>query len=376
MKASLIMIFGWVVVGLLSASAEESSAPKWIPENTRLVVFSMAMFEGETPGNTSFSTWDRLDDPLVKLLIKRGVREDQILYLKDGESTKETITESFPLFLDESTEEETLICYFSSHGGYNPETGEHTFYTFNGPIPINWLINKIESHFHGSQAILFSDCCYSGGFVDLIESRTKSHISFGALSTTGSCNLAYSGWRFNDLLIRAWSGDVAMDTDSSKSVSFSELCAFAESYMAFVAEGKPLYATTGSFDDELVLSRTDRPAKEGIGNLVEAKNGDQWDKAEVVDVEMDENDEPSKMRVHFTDKSLYTKRIWVPVSQVREYEYPTYKVGAKVQIQNAAEEWLPGRVIDVFQNMHECSYDGKSELYNEWMSPARIRRRK
>jgi len=372
MNARFLMILGLLACGLLNAAAKE---PHWIPENTRLVVFSMAMFEGETPGNTSFTTWDRLDDPLVKLLIKRGVREDQILYLKDGEATKATITESFPLFLDESTGEETLICYFSSHGGYNPKTGEHTFYTFNGPIPIEWLINKIETHFHGSQAMLFSDCCYSGGFVDMIESRTDSHISFGALSTTGACNLAYSGWRFNDLLIRAWSGDVAMDADASHSVSFSELCTFAESYMAFVAEGKPLYATTGTFNDELVLSKTDRPAKEGIGNLVEAKNGDQWDKAEVVDVEANENDEPSKMRVHFTDKRLYSKRAWVPVSQVREYKYPTYRVGAKVEIQNADEEWLPGRVIDAFQNMHECSYDGKSERYNEWMSPERIRKR-
>jgi hypothetical protein len=146
--------------------------------------------------------------------------------------------------------------------------------------------------------------------------------------------------------------------------------------MAFVAEGKPLYASTGRFDGELILSKTDRPAKEGIGALVEAREGKSWFKAEVIDVKLDKNDEPVQMRVHFTDKDRYSKRAWVTLDDLREYEYRTYEVGTEVEIRSADGQWLPGKVIDAFEHMHECSYDGKTFFYNEWMSPSRIRARR
>lgn len=361
---------------LCLAADKPKRAPKWSPENTRIVVISLARFAGEKDGATSFSIPDRLDDPLVELFKERGVPEEQILYLKDDEATKEAITEQFPAFLAESTEDETLIFYYSSHGGYDPKTGAHTFVAFDGSMSIGWFVGKIEAKFEGTQAMLFSDCCFSGGLVQLAEARTETDISFGALSTTGSCNLGYSGWRFTDLLMRAWFGDVAMDFDETGTVSFAELCVFAERYMAFVAEGKPLYASTGSFNGELVLSKTDRPAKDGIGLLVEAREGKSWFKAEIIDVKFDKNDDPVQFCVHFTDKSRYSKRAWVSTEDIREYEYATYKVGTKVEIRNAAGEWLPGKVIDAFEHMHECSYDGKTALYNEWMSPSRIRPRR
>ncbi len=370
-KLIVVMVF---VLALGGVWADGSDASEWSPEKTRLVVISLARFAGEKDGATSFSIPDRLDDPLVALFIERGVPEDQILYLKDEEATKEAVMEKFPAFLNESTPDETLIFYYSSHGGYDPETGAHTFSTYDGKIPIGWFVGNIEGRFEGTEAMLFSDCCFSGGLVELAKVRTETPIGFGALSTTGSANLGYSGWRFTDVLMRAWSGDVAMDFDESGAVSFAELCVFAERYMAFVAEGKPLYASTGDFDGELVLSKTDRPAKEGIGGLIEAREGDKWYKAEIVDVKL-RGDETSQVRVHFTDKNRYAKRAWVTLDDIREYEYPTYEKGEEVEIRNADGKWLPGTVIDVFENMHECSYEGKSVLYNEWMSPARIRPR-
>ncbi|GAB4181583.1 MAG: hypothetical protein Fur0032_22760 [Terrimicrobiaceae bacterium] len=340
------------------------------------MVISLARFAGEKDGATSFSIPDQLDDPLVELFIERGVPEDQILYLKDEEATKEAITKKFPAFLGESSPGETLIFYFSSHGGYDPETGAHNYSAYDGKITIGWLVGNIEAWFEGSRAMLFSDSCYSGGLVELAEVRTETPFAFGALSTTGSANLGFSGWCFTDLLMRAWSGDVAMDLDETGSISFDELCVFAERYMAFVAEGKPLYVKTGEFEGDLVLSETDRPAKEGIGALIEARDEGKWYKAEIIEVKFDGDDEPSQVRVHFTDKSRYSRRAWVGMDDIREFEYPTYKVGTEVEIRNADGQWLPGQVIDNFEYMHECSYDGKTALYNEWMSPSRNRLRK
>lgn len=347
---------------------------RWDAEATRLVVISLAAFEGEKEGETSFSTSDRLDDPLVELFRERGVPEENILYLKDGEATTERVKSEFRSFLRRSQEGETLIFYYSSHGGYDPDKGEHTFTTFDGSIPLGWTVGTIEGAFKGSKALLFSDCCYSGGLVELIASRPPSPIAFGALSTTGSHNVGYSGWRFTDVLIRAWRGDAAFDKDQSNTIDFDELCRFAERYMAFVAEGKPLYAITSSFDSKLVLSSAERPWKKYLGGLIEVKESEKWYKAEVIDVERNEEDRISRIQVHFTDKNRYQKKSWVTPDEIRDYEYPTYHVGAEVEIRDRSGKWSPGKVLAVFDSMHECRFEGKSSAYDEWMSPGRIRK--
>jgi hypothetical protein len=353
---------------------EQTGPPVWNAERTRLVVISLAGFQGEKKGHTSFSTSDRLDDPLVALFRGRGVPDKNILYLKDNEATTARVKDQFLAFLLKSTADENLIFYYSSHGGYNPETGAHTYTTFDGSIPIGWFFGTIEGAFRGSRAMLFSDCCYSGGMVELTGVRPVKRTAFGALSTTGSHNVGYSGWRFTDVLIRAWGGDVAMDADDSGTIDFGELCRFARRYMAFVAEGKPLSTTTGSFETDLVLSETDHPTKEGIGSLIEAQDDGKWFKAEVVDLETNNEGDTERVRVHFTDKNRYAKYLWLRKDQTREYAYPRYKVGADVEIRNSNGEWVPGRVLDSFAAMHECHYEGKSASYDEWMSPGRIRK--
>ena len=114
MKSILFILLSLCSSMCLSAD-KLRPAPRWSPENTRLVVISLARFAGEKDGATSFSIPDRLDDPLMELFKDRGVPEEQILYLKDDEATKAAITMQFPAFLAESTEDETLIFYYSSH---------------------------------------------------------------------------------------------------------------------------------------------------------------------------------------------------------------------------------------------------------------------
>ncbi|MBL9114313.1 MAG: caspase family protein [Verrucomicrobiaceae bacterium] len=349
---------------------QSASAVDWSPAKTRVIVISLAAFAGETPGNTSFSTSDRLDDPLVGQFLSLGVPLDNMLYLKDSRATKNTITKVVPYFLGLSQEDEMLIFYYSSHGGYDPKTGTHTYSAFDGSISIDWFVKSIESKFKGKQVMLFSDCCFSGGMVDLAKSRGESgtiDISYGALSTTGSCNVGYSGWRFTDLLRRAWSGDVAMDFDEDRSISFQELCIFAEYYMAFVAEGKPLHVTTGSFPWDLALSKVRRPANKNIGKRLLARDGNSWYKAEIVDTKGDQ------IRVHFTDKSRYAKYSWMTWDDVKALEYAIYKPGTRVLIKNGEGRWVPGTVLERFQNMHECRYDGRNSRYDEWISPSRIK---
>ena len=84
---SLAVCFG--ASGLVHAAQRPTA---WRAAHTRVVVVSLAGFQGEKKGHTSFSTSDRLDDPLVGLLLQRGVPETHVLYLKDDDATTAAVT--------------------------------------------------------------------------------------------------------------------------------------------------------------------------------------------------------------------------------------------------------------------------------------------
>ena len=94
---------------------------------------------------------------------------------------------------------------------------------------------------------MFADCCYSGGIVELAQQR-KTSIAYACLSSTYSHNVGFSGWRFLDCLLRGFSGAPVVDLDGDGHIELDELANFSEKHMAFVAEGKPMFATTNGFD--------------------------------------------------------------------------------------------------------------------------------
>jgi hypothetical protein len=103
----------------------------------------------------------------VRLLKTRGIPEDQIVFLKDEQATKQNIEGKFNEFLRKSSSEEFLIFYFGSHGKYDPVTGAFKFVTFDEKLPFEWAFDSIERYFKGSQVLMFADCCYSGGIVEI-----------------------------------------------------------------------------------------------------------------------------------------------------------------------------------------------------------------
>jgi hypothetical protein len=134
---------------LLSADENTPSAGEsvsWSPETTRAFHTCLARFEGEEIGKTSFTLDDRLDNEMLALFRSRGVAEDRSELIQDEQATRAVVQERFVASLSQSTEGETLLFYYGSHGGHDAKTGKHNFSAFDETIDVEWFFDAIEKH--------------------------------------------------------------------------------------------------------------------------------------------------------------------------------------------------------------------------------------
>jgi len=214
--------------------------------------------------------------------------------------------------------------------------------------------------------VMFADCCYSGGIVELAPKR-RTAIAYACLSSTYSHNVGRSGWRFMESVMRGFGGSPVVDLNGDGRINLDELARFAEKHMAFVAEGKPMFITTNGFNPRLVLAdATGKKKDPQIGQYVEALYKGKWKKAEITDVR------PGGLRVHHTERNS-TYNDWVTLDQVRPYTFQQFRRGSKVEARGSNGKWLPATVVESWESLQLCLFDSYSTAYDEWIGPGNIR---
>lgn len=355
------MLFAIVFTSDARCAGSESV---WQPAKTRVFLVVLAEFQGGRLH--SFAQDERLDDRLVELFKERGVPADQILLLKDQQATTQAVQSEFTNFLHQSNPGETLFFLFSSHGGYDPKSDKYSFYTYDSKLPFTWAFDAIENQFKGSHVILSADCCFSGGIADVAVKR-KTPISYACLSSTYDHQTAWSGWRFIQCLNRGLAGDAVVDLNGDREITLEELASYTARYMAFAAEGKPLFKTTGTFDSKMRLSNSRAQKHPRVGELLEAKSGYGWARAEVLE------SQPNSIKVHYTKDTKTSNDGWVSPKALRPYQFETFPVGVAVDVQDSSGEWRPAKVLQHWESLHWCRYDSPTFVPDEWFGPSRIR---
>ena len=340
----------------------------WNPKRTRAFIVSIAKFVGKK--KPDFSIEDRLDPAFVATLQKLSVPPAQITHVQDQAATAANLREKFSQCLHASQPGEQLIFYFGSHGDYTAKQDEFWLSAYDEYLPAAWVFETIETEFKGSEVMLFPDCCYSGGMVELLAQRSQSPIAFAALSSTHAHNIAWNGWSFIDCLIRSITGDARMDLGADGHIDWDDLCRFTERHMAFLADGKPSFATRNGFNPHLRLSDVTAPLNDPqIGQYVQVLWENAWYNAEILAARAE------KYRVRYVDADSSSDE-WVTAKKMRGVTFERFWTGAPVEIQSSADDaWYPGRVIESWESLHFCRYDDYGPEYDEWFGPGRIRRK-
>ena len=161
-----------------------------------------------------------------------------------------------------------------------------------------------------------------------------------------------------------------MDVGRDGHIDWDDLCRFTERHMAFLADGKPIYATSNGFNPQMRLSDVSEPLKNAeIGQYVQVLWENEWYNAEILDTSGE------KYKIRYVDSDSSSDE-WVPGKKVRGVTFERFWSGAAVEIQSSADdEWYTGRVLESWESLHFCHYDDYGPEYDEWFGPSRIRRK-
>lgn len=309
----VLLLLCSLVFGLLPLFSATAAELEWQPRNTRVfIVGTLEWADSET--FASFPKINRRDAQLARFFREKGVPASQIVYLSDAQATKARVTSAFNRLLSSADEDDLLFFYYTGHG-YESEDGRTTYLaTYDaGDDEPGWstdaIVRTIVRKFAGSRVVIAVDCCHSGAFVRRVKSLTEGP-SFACLASSTAKEESTENWTFTEMLLAALRGKSYTDLDSDGSVTLAELARGIKEDMQFAEDQVSTSVFTGDFTGSSVIATAEEKRHPAIGRRVEVKDGGEWFKGRVIDVQ------GGKYRVRYYGYEVSDDE-WVAPSQVR-----------------------------------------------------------
>lgn len=361
-----------IVIALLLASP--LAAEEWQPKKTWIFAVGILEYEAEISG---WPEEGRVDAKMIQAYKDRGVPENQIVFLKNKDATKKAIDEGLGKHAKKAGEDDTFIFYYAGHGGrdYTVEERPVAIIPYDskpGKAETNLLVARIfdviEKNFVGTRVILTSDCCHSGGFVEVAKKRVKASekISYAAITSAHVSSKSTGAWTYTECLLAMLTGDPLLDADNDKKISFGEVASHLEREMAFGEEQLSCSMTSGTFSKATVFAATGKAGKVGVGKRLEATDKGKWYRAKVLD---------SREGEYFVHWVGFAKSFdsWVKIKETRKYEpKATYKTGQIVSVE-WGNRWYKAKIIKTHLGLHYVHYEGFTKTDDEWVPKKRIK---
>lgn len=334
--------------------------PRWEPQKTWVFAVGVLLY----PDGQQWPEEGRKDAVLIETLQACGVPKEQILFIKDKSATIKDVQKSFAEFLAKAPQDAALWFYFAGHGAKNKQgTGQLCLYDGNWSIPL--LFGAVERYFNGKHALIFADCCYSGS-LGMEAMLRAGRVSCGVLASSLSSTVSTGAWTFTECLISGLRGEVQVDADGDGEVNFLELARFAEREMAMNEGQLSTFVAANGFDPGLILMDGVKRENPRIGEYVEAKSKDgkyypgRINKAE-----------GTKFFIKWVGYPEENNE-WVESTNTRAYAPKQHAPGTKVKVE-WEKKWYPAEVLTGRFGMHLIHYDGFEDLWDEWVSPSRLK---
>jgi hypothetical protein len=358
------MIFRLLFLILAIRSAAQSEEVQWQPAKTW--VFAVGVLKFDDPSLATWPDEGRSDAELIRVMMKRGVPPEQIVFLKNEQATRGNIVKKLGPFLQRAQSTDTLIFYYAGHGSrdYSDPARSCTFVTYDTKSnwPVESLFDSVEKNFHGRQVIYTADCCHSGALV--VEAARRPTRS-AALTSAHVSSTSTGNWTFTQCLVRMFEGSPLLDFNDDQRVTFEEAAKHVTNQMAFIEGQHADHGVSGGFPARLVISSTEGTRTSRQGEFIEAESEGKWWKAQILDEKEGE--------VFVTWPGWGRKYDeWLPVSRTRPFKPQTFSVGSKVQAE-WQKQWFDATVVKVELGLHLVHYKGFPSSDDEWVKIERLR---
>jgi hypothetical protein len=313
-KRLVIILF----ISALGASAQvvgREPGQNWQPSRTWVVAVGILEWQHSDSWD-SFPQAGRKDAELVEFFKQAGVPQNQILFLKDREATKERIQGKMARLLARAQEGDMLIFYFTGHGAQD-EAGATYFANYDADDDfaqtawsVGSIFDTIERNFKGSKVLLTADCCYSGALANEAARRRRTSISYAVLTSSRYNSVSTANWTFTEALLSGFRGNAKVDQNLDGEIELSELAHYAGARMWSVEEQRTAFATTKDFSPEMGLVEVAKRTNSRLRERVEVLWEDDWYPATILEVK------GSKYRIHYVGYGTEWDE-WVDAARLR-----------------------------------------------------------
>jgi Caspase domain/RNA binding activity-knot of a chromodomain len=355
------------VPGLLQAGCTNQQYSSAIdPANT--FVFMVGVLKWQSPSLNSFSDKNRKDEELYNLLLSKGVKKENAIFLKDSEATLININSKMKELLLKTNAQSTFLFYYAGHGvrgGNGPVCFANYDYSSGNGFAAKTVGDQIKSLFKGKQVWLLADCCYSGSLMDEAKKLGGTGKSVIAYTSSSSSNISTGNWTFSQTMIDCFTGLPVGDRNADGKITLGEVK--SELFDAMKFREKQLSGT--------VFYNADESATFNLGKI---QAGVSSKAVEYIYIQQNNKFEPARVMAysgnnvtgelyHYSDKVTVT----VPVSKTKPIAFAEYPVGMKVDVEWNDKNYA-AVIKDTRNGFHYIHYLADDDSWNEWVMYDRI----
>jgi Caspase domain/RNA binding activity-knot of a chromodomain len=336
------------------------------PNNT--YVFVAGVLKWQSPSLAPFSNKNRKDEEFYNLLLNKGIKNENTVFLKDNDATLDNMNNSLKDILQKANAQSTFIFYYAGHGvraGNGPVCFANYDYKPGNGFEASTVSAYIKSSFKGKQVWLLADCCYSGTLMEEAKKISTTGKPVVTFTSSSSANISTANWTFTQTIIDCLSGLTVGDRNADGKISLAEVK--SELFDAMKYREKQLSGTVFYNVDEATPF-----------NMVPVKTSTGIMKTEYIYIPQNNKFEPARVMVyngnnvtgelyHYSDKATVT----VPVAKTKSIAFAEYPVGMKVQVEWNGKNY-PAEIKETRNGFHYIHYTGYDDSWNEWVMYNRI----
>ncbi len=368
-RASLVLAV-WLWVG--TGPAGDAAAQKdlgWDPAHTWVFAVGVLNWKhNEMFG--SFPVKERRDADLIDFFRQHDVPADHIVYLQDKQATQQRIDIAFAEQLKKLGRDDLLIVYYAGHGTKSDNGQDVHLASYDAGdegVP-GWSVNsipkKISENCACQRVLWFIDCCYSGQAAHAIA-NSEALPAFACVTSSSASETSTGHWTFTEALLDALRGVAYVDLNHDGVITLAEFARHAERDLAFGEEQLSTFASTGGFDQQMVLARAPALESRRVGERAKLKWRNDWYTVRVL------QENGAKLKVHYIGYGS-DDDLWVTTDKLQPIKPVQYAVGSEVEVL-WKKKWYPARVLRAKDGVHLIHYTDYQSSWDEWVASKRIR---
>lgn len=346
----------------------------WQPADTLVLLVGVLSWQDKSL--STFVDTNRYDQKLYETLLKRGVKRNNIIFLKDEQARLANIKDNLQNLANKSNEKSVFFFYYAGHGDPAEDGKDAYFLNYDcatanlasTSLHLSNLAEVLKKEFKGKKVILAADCCYSGYLNQVADELEKANINTLVMSSASANNESTGEWTFTRSLDEILSGrPLFKDAGAELSASFAQ--DYIRYNMTYAEAQLANHYQTKGFPKKFILAKKQQgydKNKPYLGQIKLTKYEGNYCKVRIIDQEGD------NCKILFAGFDPNWEE-WRNYSELKDIVYKNYPVNSKIMVE-WNKKWYKATVLKTNGVFHFVHYNDFESNWDEWVTSNRMKK--